>query len=319
MKTYPINQIKELLKKPLLHDGYSPLEAEHVMYEIIENELIGKRSFGLETFMRLLCYNRKHAITKTMIINTGATTLLDAGHKFAHAAFGLYFDDLVRTTKELGVHVVSIVNNTSFLTAGFPVRRLMDSNLIGLCFIQSSANAVGFEGVSKALIGTNPFAIGIMGEKEGVLYDTATSSMALATLNTKKTNTGTVDSNEVGIDEYGNKTAQYDQVKTLLPMGGERGLGFGIAIELLGTILGYAVGFGKEEKEYIADNAILVIALDPKHLQFNEYKERIDEFLHDIKEIAPAIHIPGKAYIELRKDLQSIELNENVVDLLTRM
>jgi ureidoglycolate dehydrogenase (NAD+) len=213
--------------------------------------------------------------------------------------------------KNSGVGLVAIKNSSHFGMAAYFAMEALKGDMIGIAMTQADSRVAPF-GTSKAYLGTNPLAIAIPAEKHfPIVLDMATSitsmgSIILAAMEERKIPEG------VAIDEGGNVTTDPRKVAALLPIGGPKGSGLAIVIDVLcGILTGLNFGkhihrgddFSKPEKLGHLVGAIQVASFrDPA-----EFKHEVDQMIFEIKSLPPApgvneILLPGEKEFKTRAE-----------------
>ncbi len=318
-KEVKIEELRRVMIKKLLENGYLVSDAVLISEELIENEMLGKANFGIKVFERLLGYDRNKKKTKVSFKTTGLVTVVDAGGRFAHSVSKKALNVLELKTKKYGVHVLAIKNCTTFIKAGYLVKRIVDLGFVGISFLFVSSKFAAVEGIREPIFGSNPISIGIPCGKEPFIYDSSTSMLSGGALSSLK-DLG-IDSLDqpLGVDGNGDLTSSLDLVKTILPLGGNKGLGLIMAVEILaGSMLGYKIGIDKDV--YTADNGILAISVDPSRFgNTSEFFKRNAKFIKALRIISKGkIHIPGEGYASLGKYQDTVSLDESVLNFLRK-
>jgi LDH2 family malate/lactate/ureidoglycolate dehydrogenase len=107
----------------------------------------------------------------------------------------------------------------------------------------------------------------------------------------------------IGLDADGNTTGEPEQVAFAMPMGGERGLGLTLAVQLIaGAMLGFEEVAALEQ--YAADNGILLIAIDPSYFgDADVFTSRVERWLNELVSgsASSLVHVPGQKYRRLEQ------------------
>ncbi len=189
--------------------------------------------------------------------------------------------------------------------------------------VKNTAPTQGLKKIKKALIGTNPLAIGIPGTN--FIYDASTSTVATNAIRLK--NKYNEKFNEiVGLDNQINITKD---PKKLLMNGAFlntfasgpfwfKSFYLGVAIECIGALCGgktsYRVGEHKGSRLF-SKEGMLVIIIDRKVFpNYRSYLKEINIFLNELKKLK--LKIPGsfkekKKYLSLFKEDYDKLMNMN--------
>lgn len=312
-------ELKQLMIRRLEKNSYSSAEAILIANEFVENELLGKDQFGVKVFERLMSYDTNKKKTKLSVKTSGPITIVDAGGRFAHCASKEALKAIKNGVKKYGVHVLAIKNCTTFIKAGYLVKRIVDLGFIGISFLFVNSKFAGVGGIKEPVFGSNPISIGIPCGNESFVYDASTSMLSGGALNKLRESGTDFFDQTLGIDENGALTSSIKRLKTVLPVGGNRGLGLMMAVELLaGSMLGYKVG--SKKGTYTADNGILVISIDPSRfgnaITFSKNNENFIKTLRAMSE--GKVHIPGEGYSSLSKNFKFVSIDEDVLNSLRK-
>jgi L-2-hydroxycarboxylate dehydrogenase (NAD+) len=139
--------------------------------------------------------------------------------------------------KKRGVVAVAIRNSSHLGMIGYYCEKRATEGLICLAMTESEA-LVHPHGGTKALVGTNPLAIGIPSEPAPFVFDMATSTSAIGKIYASRHRGETIPLGWA-IDAEGNPTTDPDAALkgSLTPAAGPKGYGLGISIGILSGLL----------------------------------------------------------------------------------
>ncbi len=183
-----------------------------------------------------------------------------------------------------------------------------------ILMVKNTAPTQGVKKIKKALIGTNPLAIGIPGTN--FIYDSSTSTVATNAIRLKNKYKEKFDK-IVGFDKRTKGTN--DPVKLLLngaflntfaegPFW-YKSFYLGVAIECIGALCGgktsYRVGKHKGSRLFSKEGMLIIIVDKKVFPNYREYLKEINTFLKELKKLN--LRIPGtfkeeKKYLSLFKD-----------------
>jgi len=219
-----------------------PEQAEIIADCMVYADLRGIGSHGV---IRLeACVQRiEHGIinlTATMPVlqETPATALIDAQNGFGQVAGVKGMDLALRKAENLGVGLVLVKNSNHFGISAYYARRATDRNMAAIVFTNAGPAMKPFGG-SEALLGTNPFAsaVPVMNGAPMVL-DMATSEVARGKLRKALANGESIPPGWA-VDKDGNPTTdpKAGLEGTLCPVGGAKGSGLSLMIDLFSGVL----------------------------------------------------------------------------------
>jgi len=170
-----------------------------------------------------------------------------------------------------------------------------------ILLLKNTAPTQGTQKTKKALIGTNPIAIGIPGSK--FIFDSSTSTVATNSVRLKNKYHENFDTN-VGFDEKINFTKNSKELlkkNSYLNTFANENFWFksfylGVAIELISALCGgntsHRVGDSKGSRLY-SQEGMLAIIIDKKVFpSYKKYKKEMKLLIKDLKKIN--LRIPGK-------------------------
>ena len=247
MPVLSLEDIRQLSYDALRRCGANEEHATAVALELMDAEAEGIRNVGLGYIHlylnHLKCGKVVGDAKPETVRQSAAATLVNARHGFCHTAYLHAEEQLIEATLREGVGMLAIQQSYSAGVLGWFVRRLAQRGLVSLMFANSS-KAVAAHGGKVPFFGTNPFAFGSprqssSGESEApVIVDMATASTARVNI-VKAANAGEPIELGHAIDADGNPTT--DAAAALkgaqLPVGGPKGFGIGLIVDLLGGAL----------------------------------------------------------------------------------
>lgn len=170
-----------------------------------------------------------------------------------------------------------------------------------IILLKNTAPTQGIKKTKKAVIGTNPLAIGIPGSK--FIYDSSTSTVATNSIRLKDKYNENFDFN-VGFNEKLNQTKIS---KILLKKGSYlntfanenfwfKSFYLGVVIELIGALCGgntsYRVGESKGSRLYSQEGMLGIIIDKSVFPSYQKYKKEMKQLMLELKKFG--LRIPGK-------------------------
>lgn len=153
------------------------------------------------------------------------------GHCAGRLAMGLTIEEALESG---GISVATVANSNHFGTAAYYTEMAADRDCIGLAMTNVGPDVVPFNG-TRAYLGTNPISVSVPTDREfHVTLDMATSAVAMG-----KIDHGTAETipDHWGVDESGEPTTDPDRVAALQPLGGPKGYGLAIVVDVLCGLL----------------------------------------------------------------------------------
>jgi LDH2 family malate/lactate/ureidoglycolate dehydrogenase len=328
-------KLRAFSTKVLTSAGMGSPHAEIAADSLLFSDLRGVGSHGVA---RLSSYmDRVHAgvmkIDPPMEIvrNFDASALLDAANGFGQIAGVKAMDIAIDKARQRGVGVVGVCNSNHFGVAAYFAAQAVAASMIGLVFTNASP-AMTPHNARTPLVGTNPLAVGIpAGEQKPILLDMSTSLVArgkirLASLTGEKIPLGWA------VDQDGKPTDDpLAALKgSLAPIGGPKGAGLSLVIDLLcGVLTGTALTGEVRNITDVSGPSLtghIFMALDiSKFIGESTFLANVDHVIENIKGLPSAdggpIYLPGEIESNLAtlRQAEGIPLARDVVDELARL
>lgn len=251
------------------------------------------------------------------------------GQVVAHQAMTLCLEK----AKQNGVGAVGVRNSNHFGIGAYYAMMALKEDMIGLVATNASPLMAPFGGKTP-LLGTNPLAIAIpAGTQYPVVLDMATSlvprgKIEIAARKGEKIPIGWA------IDKDGRPTQEPEEALkgTLLPMGGPKGYGLALVLDILcGVLAGAAFGgnvgslFGDLDRPQNIGHFMMAIDVG-SFRPLNEFKNTMDSLILSIKNSEPAegvkeLFLPGEIEFLKGKEREEkgIALNPVVADNLLKL
>jgi len=225
----------------------------------------------------------------------------------------------VERAKVTGACFAAIRGGNHFGCAGYFTKHAAEQGMIGISM--ADANAIVLPtGAKQPMLGTNPLSISVPAyEKDPFLLDMATSVVASGRIRLAAKEGRSIPEGW-GMTADGKDTTDPSQVKHLMPFGGYKGYGIGMAIDLLSATLSGAGdsrhmgSFWKPGDGNIQGTGFFLGALNPGAITDPiEFQKRVSTYIDEIKNADKAdgvdeIYVAGE--IEQRKYEKA--LNEGV-------
>lgn len=317
---YPADAVERLIRDTLAAAGFLPETATQAAQHLVEAELRGVGSHGVNRLAWYLGRQRigelKPAARPLLARDDGSLLLIDGGGGLGIPAMNLAVEALVPRVKAKGIAAAAVVNVGHTGRVGAYVEAAAAHGLFALSFGgggHAKWAAVVPYGGAEPVMSTNPYALALPGDAAGPLVvDFATSAsangkIALAAREGRRLPPGTI------IDREGRPTtdpADFAAGGALLTMGGPKGSGLGLVAELMGLLLGE-----------IAEFNWLLVALDLARFADPErYKVLAEQYLARVRGTRPApeheaVKLPGQWELALaeQRRREGLPLSDAVV------
>lgn len=261
----------------------------------------------------------------------GAVALVDARHAPGQVAAVYAVDLAVTLAREHGVGLTLVRRSSHYGAAAYYVLRAARQGLVALTVSNVEPDVVPFGG-ARAALGTNPLAFGAPAGPgvEPVVLDMATSQVAMGKVLRARVTSERLEPGWA-VDGEGRPTTDPEVARAVVPLGGAKGYGLALMIELLAGALsgagtGTAVRRMYDDWDEPQDVGHLFLVIDPEAAVGSAaFAEATAGVVTSLKATPPApgverVIVPGELEAERERMLseRGIELPPPLVrELLT--
>ena len=311
-------------------DAVADVVAESLVYA----DLRGVESHGV---VRTEIYLRRAAekmidphAEVTLVRDDGCTALADGGNNFGAYVGAVALDRAMERAKRHGVCALGVKHSNHFGTGAFYVQRAVQQGL-ALIVLSNASQTMPPTGGVRPFIGTNPIAFGFpTGREVPFVLDMATSLVARGKI-IVAAKRGEAIPLGWAVDKHGNPTTDAEAALegAVLPLGGPKGSGLSMAVDILAGVLTGA-GFGPSVNNMYENWAEpqnvghFFIAIDiERFIPLASFTDRIGQYIDLMKaepkapgvtEILHAGEVEHRLEAKRRRD--GIELPDKVADEL---
>jgi LDH2 family malate/lactate/ureidoglycolate dehydrogenase len=294
-----------LLGKLFRAAGLSEAAAATIAAALVEADLEGLPSHGVmqaEVYLERL---RRGSVstreTIEVVQDRDAVAVADSHHMLGHLAGDQAMALAVAKAKRFGLGAVAVRHAFHFGTAGRYARQAAREGCVGIAMCNSRP-VMPAPGGAEKLVGTNPLAVSIPTPAEpGILLDMATSAGTVARLRlAARAGKAIPDGWAVTADGRPTNDPEEGLAGMLLPMGGPKGFGLSLVIDMLCGLLASGT-WGDEiaglhgDLDKPADSSHLYIAIDVEH--FRPLAEFLDESGRAAARVRGSRPAPGSARV----------------------
>jgi LDH2 family malate/lactate/ureidoglycolate dehydrogenase len=309
-RLYHWQRLEQVAASVFARVGVEPRHAEIVARSLVHADLRGVESHGL---MRMPIYVKRIEAGLVDIrthprvtAEEGATCLLDGQNQLGAVVGTEALQVALEKAERHGVGFVGVHASNHFGACSFYAEQAMEQGMI-LIIMSNAPQVMAPTGGIRPFFGSNPLAVGIpTGTEPPYLLDMATTVAARGkiALAAKK---GEPIPADWAIDDAGNPTTDPERALSgsLLPIGGAKGYGMAMFIDMLSGVLTGA-GCGPEVTS-LYDNwthrqnvghVFLAIRIE-RFVPLPVFRSRMDEYIRQIKAVPRAegtreILIPGE-------------------------
>jgi len=238
----PAGALLEACGRILEKVGVPPEQARIIAEVTVEADLRGIGSHGV---LRLPAYVHRvqaglmAADTRLKVVRErGATVLLDAQGGFGQVAGVYAMNQAIERARQHGVGFVAVRNANHFGIAAYYTMMALPHRMIGIAATNAAPSMAAWGGTTPVL-GTNPISVAIpTGQDVDIVLDMASSVVARGKIRAAATKGERI---PIGwaLDAGGRPTEdpQAALKGTLLPIGGPKGYGLALVVDVLAGVL----------------------------------------------------------------------------------
>jgi LDH2 family malate/lactate/ureidoglycolate dehydrogenase len=223
----------------------------------------------------------------------GAIALVDGDHGPGQVAAVFATDLSIELAREHGVGVVSVQHSGHYGAAAFYAMRAAEAGMVAMSMTNTEPFVIPYGGAEPAL-GTNPICLAAPSAGGHIFnVDMATSQVAVNRIFNARDEGREIPDNW-GVDERGTPTTDPAAVKSAVPLGGYKGYGLAVLVEVLCGVLpgaGVRQGVGElysggGERQ---NTGHFHLAIDPERTVGRErFATVLGGMLDDLRAIPPA-------------------------------
>lgn len=219
--------------------GYAPVHADRAADILIWANSRGAESHGVLRIPRYCEMVEKGMIdpvaVPTVVSRESAVAVVEAAHAPGPSAMVVAIDTAMEIASRLGIGWCSARNITHAGAVGYFALRAAEQGYLGIV-MTASGPLMAYHGARVAGVSTNPISIAVPGSGLPLLLDMSTSTVALGKIMHAR-DAGTAIPEGWAIDAAGRPATDPAQVATLTPLGGAKGSGLSLMIEVLASVL----------------------------------------------------------------------------------
>jgi LDH2 family malate/lactate/ureidoglycolate dehydrogenase len=300
--------LRDFCAEVLRAAGVPENDARIVASSLVDADLSGMKSHGvtrLNDYLQRMEQGLMTPATKLDVVReTPSTALLDANDGWGQVASEKAVELVVEKAREVGSAWVGVRNSNHNGTAGYWTMKVAREGMVGICAMNTSP-VMAAHGSKRPTLGTNPLSIAVPSSSGcPVVLDMATSNQARGKIILAAKNNDPIPEGWAITSEGLPTTDAKEALKgSVLPLGGPKGSGLAIMLDILTGVLTGAE-FGAKMPRMYDDpqpqrvghmfSAISIEAFVP----MSEFLSRMDEKEQETREGPPApgferVSIPG--------------------------
>ncbi len=284
-------------KRILEGRGAPPDKAALVAESLVAANLRGVDSHGVH----LLGYYVEHIRNGHMrpeaegrVANeSGACLVYDGERAFGQVISQHCCTHAIRLAEAHGLGMVTARNSNHFGAAAFWGNRMSEAGMLGIALCNASPAVPPWQG-REGRIGTNPICVTSPSGGAGAwLLDMATTTVAKNKISRAAANNIPAIPLGWGMNDRGEPTTNPQEVTLVAPLGGYKGSGLGLMVEILCAVLsGGAMSTdvgGTYKFERAMNTSHMFLAIDVRRfMPAEEYQSRMETLITTVKSAAPA-------------------------------
>ena len=285
--------VRDLLEGAGLVDEAAALVAR----SLIETNLRGVDSHGVLRVPIYLERLRKGLLNQDpepfVVSEDGAVAVVDADGGPGQVA-GYFATDLaVRLAGAHGVGVVTVRGSSHYGAAGLYALHAARHGLLALSTTNAEPIVVPYGGAAPAL-GTNPIAFAAPSTNAVFVLDMATSQVAMGKVFLAREQGGAIPETWA-VDERGAPTTDPDAARSGVPLGGYKGYGLALMVEVLSGLLagaGFTHSIGDMYSDFsrAQDVGHFFLVIDPERTVGRDaFADGLERLLDELRANPPAI------------------------------
>ena len=290
----PVEEVRKLAEGILLANGVPPDHARTQAGLFIEAEMRAIPSHGLLRLRRVI--ERIHAglsvagATGKQQWTARSFLSVDGERGLGPVVAMAALDAIIPRAREDGIAIAAIRNTNHLGALAYYAEYVASLGLTCISLTISEALVHPFGG-RRAMIGTNPIAIGVPASPHPMVLDMATGLVSMGKIH-DHANRGAPIPLGWALDENGDPTTDAAAAKkgAIAPFGGAKGYALGIAFEVLvASLAASAIGTdvkGTLDSVNVSNKGDLFIVIAPPHAE--GAKLLVTEYLDSIRNAAPA-------------------------------
>jgi LDH2 family malate/lactate/ureidoglycolate dehydrogenase len=316
--TVGVEALEDFTRRVFSVAGMPPEDAAVMADKLVGAHLRGFDTHGVNCIPNYVANLREGRVAAWPDIRLERRALwawaVDGGNGMGHVVADRAMTAVIGSVREIGIGIASVRQSTHFGAACLYPLMAAEQGFIGMTLANMAPHVAPW-GSREQLFGTNPLAIAVpAGKRPPFVLDMATSAAARRKFR-MALELGEPIPEGWALDADGNPTTDPAAAMegVALPMGGAKGSGLGMMVEILAGVLSGAHFAGEVLDMYTnygrpADSGNFLLALDPSvFLPVDDFARRMDDLIDRLKalEAAPGfdeVRFPGERGARLAEE-----------------
>lgn len=335
MRRFFPDELNGYCKDLLIASGVDPWCAQIVSNMLLDAELSGVSTHGVSRMAIYMERMDKGLVSRgnniQILKESPSTIVVDAGNTLGAPSAQFAMEACIRKAAETGCCFATVKNSNHFGATAFYTKMAAEKGMIGFACTNLTGKIAPY-GAAGPFMGTNPISVAAPSNTLPVVLDMTPSVVALGKL---------ILAQKLGkeiplgwaLDQDGNPTTDPAKGRkgSLIPIGGPKGSGMAIVVDILSGILSGA-GYGPhlhDLYEFDAPQGVghFMGAIDISHfIDLDTFKDTLSAMISEIKALQTApgfdeIRLPGERSLNLieKNRKEGIELPEPVYQELLEL
>ena len=218
---------------------------------------------------------------------TPASIVLDCDRASGSVAMREAVRHAMAKARDAGIGAVFVRKTTHTAAVGYFTQQVAEQGMAAIAFGGSWPN-MAYHGTRVATISTSPFSMAVPGGSGGaIVLDIATGAISVGKLR-QAMRTGQPIPDGVALDKEGNRTTDPSAALVPLPLGGPKGSGLSLMIELIASVLvgNPILADSLEDKpggKRHRQNAFLLAIDVARYMDLDMFRSEVERLVHAIK------------------------------------
>ena len=238
---FSVSYLKNYCQRLMTARGIDADCAETVADMLLDAELTGVSTHGVSRLAIYLERVEKGLVSRhndvKIVRESPSAVAIDAGNSLGAVGAKVAMETCVRKARETGCCFATVKNSNHFGAAAYYTRMAANAGMIGFCCTNLTAK-IAPHGAAEPFMGTDPISVAVPSEGAPVVLDMTPSVVALGKL---------ILAQKLGkdiplgwaLDKDGKPTTDpaAGRAGSLIPIGGPKGSGMALIVEVLSGIL----------------------------------------------------------------------------------
>ncbi len=319
MTPIAIHGLTQLVRDLFTASGVPGDDAETIAAMIVGQEMRGITTHGtrqIDYNLRGLVDGRMNPCPNQPILSDhGMTAVIEGDHGVGMVACMKAMRLAIQKAKKGGIGIVLVVHNNHFLSATPYCIAAANAGAIGIAFSNTHAS-MGYPGTHAQVIGNTPMGFGIpTAAGYPILFDSCLTTSG-GKLHQWVREGRRIPPDLLGVDRNGRPSDDPEAVLfggTPMPIGGHKGAGLAILVEVLTGVLGGA-GFlrgiaplDQREDKFQAESQCCIAVDIAAFMPVPEFESRMAAFIADLKDnpTPDEIRVPGERMMRCERTCEA--------------